>query len=202
MADTIGAIILAAGQSTRMGVSKMLLPWNQTTVIETVVQLAITAQLTPIITVTGAFLEPIHVKINAFHGQIEEVHNPLFAEREMFYSLKLALQKLQGRCVAALIFLGDQPQIPPEIVTGIIERYHDTKAGIVLPSYHMRRGHPILVHEGFFHEILSMPDSGNLKDFMKMHSDSIDYLVVDTGEVLEDIDSPDDYERIKKNHTH
>lgn len=201
MDDNIGAIVLAAGQSTRMGVSKMLLPWKETTVIESVIQLAVSAQLSPIIAITGAFLVPIREQLKKFQGLVEEVNNSLFAQQEMFYSLKLGLQHLQGRCDAAMIFLGDQPQIPQKVVSQIVDRFQGSQAGILLPSYRMRRGHPILIHERYFAEILSMPDSGNLKDFLVKHSDSIDYLVVDTGEVLEDIDSPDDYVRIKKNHT-
>jgi molybdenum cofactor cytidylyltransferase len=100
-----------------------------------------------------------------------------------------------------MILLGDQPQISPDVVATIIQIYQTTHSRIILPSYNMRRGHPILIHQYFFEEILSMPNTGSLKDFMNRNSEAIDYLVVDSHEVLEDIDSPEDYDRLKKNHS-
>ena len=201
MIEKIAAIILAAGQSTRMGVSKMLLPWKDATVLDAVINLSLSSRLKPIVVVTGAFHAPIQNKLAAYGGQIVEIHNPQYIAREMFFSLKMAIQELQGKCDAAMIFLGDQPQIPLAIVEAIIHKYRISHPQIILPSYNMRRGHPIMIHQDYFREILSMPDSGNLKDFMIRNSTAIEYLLVDSPEVLEDIDIPADYDRIKKNHT-
>lgn len=201
MNDMIAAIILAAGQSTRMGVSKMLLPWKDATVLDAVMGLAITARLSPLIVVTGAFHNLIENKLAGYDSQIVEIHNPQYMNQEMFFSLKMAIQELPGKCDAVMIFLGDQPQIPQAIVEAIIQKYRISHSKIILPSYNMRRGHPILICQEFFQELLSMPDNGNLKDFMNKNASAIDYLLVNSREVLEDIDSPEDYDRMKKKHS-
>lgn len=200
MNEKIAAIILAAGQSTRMGVSKMLLPWKDATVLDAVISLAVSARLSTVAVVTGAFHDQIQNILAAYGNQIIEIFNPHYIEREMFFSLKMAIQELQDKCDAAMIFLGDQPQISHAIVEAIIQKFRISHPQIILPSYNMRRGHPILIHQDYLREILSMPDSGSLKEFMNNNSSAIDYLLVDTREVLEDIDSPADYDRIKKNH--
>ncbi len=201
MNKQLAAIILAAGRSTRMGKPKMLLPWRDATVLESVVVLTLSTGLDPIIVVTGAFRQEIHQRLSAYAGQIEEVYNPAFAQHEMFYSIKVGIMALNNRCDAVMIFLGDQPHVEPAVVEWIVQRFDDQGSAILMPSYEMRRGHPILLRQDLFQSVLSMPDDASLKTFLALHESQIEYVLVDSRAVLEDMDSPADYERIKKNHT-
>jgi molybdenum cofactor cytidylyltransferase len=201
MNSNIGAIILAAGRSTRMGKAKLLLPWRESTVLDSVVQLALSANLNPIVVVTGAYQAEVHQRLTAYSGKVEEIYNPEFMRLEMFYSLKLGIAGLQDRCEGALIFLGDQPHIAPVVIEQIVKYFTECPAGIILPSYRMKRGHPFLLRRDHFQRILAMPDDGNLRTYIATHPDEIDTVDVETSTVIEDIDFPDDYEQIRKRHT-
>jgi molybdenum cofactor cytidylyltransferase len=197
MIDQIAAIILAAGRSTRMGTSKMLLPWNGLTVLESVLRLAKGVELAPIVVVSGAFQNETHTILAKYAPEVEEIHNSSFAQLEMFHSLKMGVAALMHRCAAAVIFLGDQPQIESHVVTQLITYFGQKKSRIIIPSFQMHRGHPIIIHHDLFPDILAMPDDGNLRVFLDNHKQDIGYVVVNTASILQDMDSPEDYDRIK-----
>ncbi len=201
MKQIIGAIILAAGRSIRMGKPKLLLPWKETIVLDAVLQLALGAGLDPIVIVTGAFDEPISDWISRYAGKISKVHNPEFENFEMFYSLKMGILSLSDHCDAVMIFLGDQPQVQPQCIGQIIRSFEKNGSPIIIPSYRMRRGHPILVRKDLFQPILDSANDSNLHEFLASFRDKIDYVTVNSNSILEDIDSPEDYERIKKKFT-
>lgn len=199
MKNRIAGIILAAGQSKRMGTPKLLLPWKDATVLDSVIRCALVAGLSPILVVCGADPVEIHTRVASYAGRVTEVHNPEYERHEMFYSLKLGIRALENRCDAAILFLGDQPHVDPQVVTQIVQRFEDQEAAFIIPSYQMRRGHPMLIHADLFHSLLEFPDTGTLKEFLSQSPKKIAYISVDSSSVLEDMDSPADYERIKKN---
>ncbi len=95
---------------------------------------------------------------------------------------------------AALLCLGDQPQMKIATVQAVLTAgAEDGWARIVIPSYRMRAGHPILLPAWLWPEILAC--TGTLRDIMAAHRDRTRYLVVDTPSVLADLDTPEDYER-------
>lgn len=200
ISEAIGAIILAAGQATRMGVPKLLLPWKHGSVIESVIDLTLAAKLNPVVIVTGAFSSQIRNTLSHYSDQICFIHNDKFAEYEMLYSIKLGLSQLAGKCEAAMLFLGDQPHISSETVSDMISIYSHQGIGILIPSHRMKRGHPILIQHQFFYEILDMPDNSNLKVFLANHEKDIQYLVTQDDSVLEDMDTPSGYQQLKKKH--
>ena len=200
MNTTIAAIILAAGKSTRMGAPKMLLPWGQSSVIETVVQHVLDMELTPVVIVTGANQAPIEEKLAPFSGRVQVIHNGQYDRLEMFFSIKLGIRQVADYCDAAMLFLGDQPHISPQTVVDLIALFTNRNASIVIPSYNMRRGHPILLHQRYFYEILGMPDDASLKTFLANNEREIQYLLIDDDSILEDMDSPEEYQQLKKKH--
>ena len=96
---------------------------------------------------------------------------------------------------AALIVLGDQPQLEAVVVRQLVEAYQEVRAGLVIPSFHMRRGHPILIDRAYWQEILSLDSDGTLRDVIGAHADEIFYVAVETDSVLHDIDTPEEYQR-------
>lgn len=96
-------------------------------------------------------------------------------------------------CAAALLCLGDQPQMEVATVQAVLAAgAEDDWTRIVIPSYRMRAGHPILLPAWLWPEILAC--TGTLRDVMAAHRDRTRYLVVDTPSVLADLDTPEDYE--------
>jgi molybdenum cofactor cytidylyltransferase len=189
----IVAVVLAAGQSRRMGQPKMLLPWGQTTVLGQVLQTLRESGVEEIVVVTGAEGEKVAEVATGFGGKT--VFNPDFSRGEMLSSLQAGLRALVGEAAAeaALVCLGDQPQVQTRSVRMVIERFQATGQGLVVPSYQMRRGHPWLVARRYWEEILAMQPPESPRDFLRRHASEIEYAVVSAPDVLADLDTPEDY---------
>ncbi len=193
----IAAIVLAAGLSRRMGRPKLVLPWGKTTVIGQVNGVLLEAGLDPVIIVTGG----AHSQIaEALRGQPTRlVFNPRYAEDVMALSLQAGLAELStnwpNSIQAALVALGDQPQIETPVVQAVITEYRASGAALVLPSYQMRRGHPWIVQRSLWSEIMALTPPQTLRDFISANAQDIHYLAVDRASILRDLDTPEDYEQ-------
>ncbi len=98
---------------------------------------------------------------------------------------------------AALVVLGDQPQIEESTVREMLELYQREKPAVIVPSYHMRRGHPWLIEKKLWPDIQNMAPPATMREFFQQHSQIIRYLEVDTASVLSDLDTPEDYAKNK-----
>ncbi len=188
----ICALILAAGQSKRMGRPKLPLPWGANTVLGQVIEVFRVSLVEDILVVTGGDREPIEKIAEAWRARI--VFNPHFTDADMLSSLQVGLQAMSPRTQAVFVALGDQPQIQHTTVLAIIHKYEETHDALIVPSYRMHRGHPWLVSRELWGDILSMHASATPRDFLNQHAKAITYVDVDTPTVLKDIDTPEQYE--------
>lgn len=195
----LSAIVLAAGQSRRMGRPKMTLPLGESTVIGTVVTNLAKGGLSSIRVVTGADRSGIAQALAGMPAgvRVMEVYNPDFAAGEMLSSIQAGLRSLSDETQAAMIALGDQPQIQPEVVQAILAAYRASNAPLVAPSYQMRRGHPWVVRRELWPALLELPVQASPRQFLASRANSIEYVVVDTPTILMDLDTPDDYAKLK-----
>jgi molybdenum cofactor cytidylyltransferase len=205
----ISAIILAAGQSKRMGQPKMLLPWGNVTVIEHVISVFEGAGVEDILVITGGASEQVTRVIQNIpdHNKIHVVNNEDYERSEMLTSiqcgLRILLQDVAAKDsgmkpeAAALIGLGDQPQVRTGSVRKVMEAFVETQSPIVVPSYQMRRGHPWLVAQSLWHELLALSPNQSPRDFLNAHASQIQYVNVDTPSILADLDTPEDYQLAK-----
>ena len=212
----IAAIVLAAGLSSRMGRFKLTLPWGDHTVIGQVVATLEAAGVDEIIVVTGNRADEV---VSALAGTIAyAVHNPDYAAGEMLSSIQAGVREVAARqglksppsrsthraagesrlkpaedAPAALLCLGDQPQMQVATVQAVLSAGEaDGWDRIVIPSYRIRAGHPILLPDWLWPEILGC--TGTLRDVMAGRRDRTRFLVVDTPTILADLDTPEDYE--------
>ena len=187
-----GAVVLAAGQSRRMGTQKLLLPWGGRTVIAQVVGVLASVALEQIVVVTGGSHEQV---TEALRDQdVTLAHNSQYQQGEMLGSLHVGLAALAPTMNAALVVLADQPQIQPDIVALILRKAQQTSSPLIVPSYQKRRGHPWLVRRALWPELLGMDvNTETLRDFLNRHAHQIEYLDVETQSVLMDLDTPEDY---------
>jgi len=193
----ISAIILAAGESKRMGQPKMLLKWGKTTVLEHVISVFANAGVENIVVVTGAAREDVEAAISQLKNDhpVRSVFNEGFLTGEMLSSIQCGLRELRdGVSRAALIALGDQPQVRVGSVRRVREMFKETGNPLVVPSYHMRRGHPWLAEESLWDEILAMRAPQTPRDFLNSHADQINYVEVDDEGILADLDTPEQYQ--------
>jgi molybdenum cofactor cytidylyltransferase len=181
-----------------MGRPKLMLPWGNTSVIGRVLQVLQAGGVDDILVVTGGSRQEVEKVIAGF--PVRTRYNPDYAESEMVKSLQLGISALGDEIGAALVVLGDQPQVQPEVIGGLLEAFREHGDALIVPSYQMQRGHPWLLGRTLWREVLSLPPSDTLRDFIERHAQDIHYLTVDTASVLQDLDTPEDYQQYRPEH--
>jgi molybdenum cofactor cytidylyltransferase len=196
--NNLAAVILAAGQSKRMGQPKMLLPWGKTTVLGQVVGTFTASGAEQIVIVSGGARDAVEAEAQRLAGEfpLRCVYNPLHASAEMLSSLQCGLAALDPQVQAVLIGLGDQPQISLEAVRKVIAAFETQSARLIVPSHNLRRGHPWLVQRALWDTLLALKPPKTLRDFLNELSGQILYVDTDYT-VLKDLDTPDEYQREK-----
>lgn len=194
----IAAVVLAAGRSQRMGQPKMLLPWGDTTVIGQVVRTLAQARLHEIIVVTGGASQQVEAALKAY--PVRTVYNPCFADDQMTLSLQVGLASLSAEVDAALVALGDQPQMQLEVVHQVLQSYRQSRTHLVFPSYNMRRGHPWIIARPLWGALLeiqptSAASSKTLREILQPFAGQILYVDVAFDSILRDLDTPADYQK-------
>ena len=192
-AGGIGAVILAAGRSSRMGRFKPLLPLGDVTVVERVVKTFQTAAIDPIVVVTGhcaeemaRLLAPLKIRCHP---------NPGYRDG-MFSSVRTGLNGLPDRCRAVFIHPVDIPLVRPRTVAQMAEAFDEHSPAVLYPTFDGRRGHPALVAGSLVPEILAWQGRGGLRTFLQgREAESLELPVADEA-VLLDMDTAEEYRRL------
>lgn len=188
----IGAVVLAAGRSQRMVTQKLLLPVGGKAIIARIVDELLVGGLEPIVVVVGAQGAQIQQVLPG--RAVSFVGNP-DPEGDMLSSVRCGLRALPAACEAILVVLGDQPGITHALVAGLIHAFHRTRRGIILPVHAGHRGHPVLLAARLREEVLTQHDGVGLRGVLDSHAEEIFQLEVVSASLLDDLDTPEDYER-------
>jgi molybdenum cofactor cytidylyltransferase len=193
----VGAVVLAAGSSSRMGQVKQLLPLADSTVLEQTLGNLHTAGVDEIILVLGSSAETIRQRFaGPSMGRLRILVNPDY-HQGMATSLRAGLSALDGNMAAALIVLADQPFIQAKTFDQIIDQYRHSEAKIVVPTYKGFRGNPVLLDHSVFEEIMALEGDIGCRAIFGNHLNGIVKAEVTDIGILLDIDSKDDYERLR-----
>jgi molybdenum cofactor cytidylyltransferase len=186
----VWAIILAAGESTRMKVPKMLLPFRGKTIIEKVLENVVSSRIDKTVVVLGSDKDEILKLVSRW--PVTHCYNEAYKEG-MLSSVKCGFRFLQEEFDAALVFLGDQPMVGPEIINMVISAFRTSGKGIIVPVFKNKRGHPLLISSKYWEEIESLDTHIGLRELVRKFS--ADVLEIDTGthNILRDIDTKEDY---------
>jgi len=177
-----------------MGAFKLTLPWAGKTVIEQVVLTLTMASLHEIIVVTGHRGNEVEKALAKTPARC--VSNPQYESGEMLSSIQAGLAAVAPGVDAALICLGDQPQMEMSTVLALLTEAERTGwRRVIIPSYDMRAGHPIVLPRSLWMQIINT--SKTLRDVLRSNADVVNYLTVDTPSILADLDTPDAYQRAK-----
>ncbi len=188
--NDIWAIILAAGESKRMGRPKMLLSFNELTMIETVLKNVSESKVDKILVVLGAEKDAIAAKINKL--DMELCYNENYIEG-MLSSVKCGFKNLPNDFKAAMVFQGDQPFIAADVINKVIEAYLSSKYGIIIPVYDGKRGHPILIDSKYSGEIAKLsPEIGLRALTFRFHYDVLEVKTEEPG-IFRDFDTYKEY---------
>lgn len=188
----IGAVVLAAGESRRMGAQKLLLPFGGKTVIAHIVDRLLDGPISGVHVVVGR--DAALIAMTLAPRPVMIVPNPDY-QTGMLSSVRAGLRALPNSCEAALIALGDQPALASAWIDQIVQAFHRFQPGILVPSFQGRRGHPILIARPFFPKILAHYDDVGLRGLLQAHPESILELDLPDPAILSDMDYPEDYRR-------
>jgi molybdenum cofactor cytidylyltransferase len=188
--EKIWAVVLAAGESRRMGTQKLLLPFGEVTVVEAAVRTALDSHVDGVMVVLGADAAAVRKKLEG--SGIAFAINEDYG-RGMLSSVQAGFKALSGDPLAAVIMLGDQPFLPAEVVDAVVGTFGATGKGIVIPVFRGRRGHPVLIDMKYRDEVLGLDPSDGLRQLMHAHPDDIREVEVGDANVLRDMDTPEDY---------
>ena len=181
--NDVAAILLAAGQSRRMGAFKPLLPFGDKTVIESCIDYLREGGIKNIVVVLGHRADEIRVE------NVTIAINP-DPNSEMGASIAAGIQALPEPTEAVLIALVDHPAVPANVVSKLIEEWQNG-ARIVIPTWQNRGGHPVLVDLSLRNELLNLDQTGGLRALFQKHTAK--RLPVDSPFVARDMDTWDDY---------
>ncbi len=189
----ISAILLAAGESKRMGRPKQLLPWQGKTLLLHILESLLASDADEIILVLGHEADRIRSSLPAL--PIKIAVNPDYRQG-MASSLRQGLLAMDPGSEAFLLCLADQPGIGPEIMNTIISTFRqaDPQRGIVRPVYRGRRGHPVLIGARYLEETLELlkGDVG-ARQILLNHPEDILDVDMEMDVILRDIDTPEEY---------
>jgi molybdenum cofactor cytidylyltransferase len=191
----IVGIILSAGESKRMGTPKQLLPWGNTIVLQHVVDVAAASRLETIRLILGYRAEEIAGRITV-PAKVGIAINQDFREG-MGSSVKCGIKNSPPDAEAFMVLLGDQPFIDTKVIDTLIASYREGRQGITIPVHNGRRGHPVIFDSQYREELLSISDQG-AREVVKKHTENIFEVRMDSPNVLNDMDTPQDYQEARK----
>lgn len=191
--ERITAVILAAGESKRMGpVTKQLLPWGQTTLLGQTIAHAQASSVFDCLVVTGHEAEAVAAVAQA--ANVPTVHNPNYAAGEMLSSLKTAVAHLPSQTQAVLVMLADQPLVDKPIIDQLLHAYWRGESDLIAPTYNGQRGNPVLIGRAYFEELLALPTGAAPRDLLHRHQERLYLVPVHSDAILTDLDRPEAYE--------
>lgn len=188
----INAIILAAGESKRMGRIKPLLRFKNNSFLEQIISQLRLSGVDMITVVLGAEAEKIKRTIDL--SEVNVVVNEDYQKGQLS-SLIAGLNNTPGDAEAILLCLVDNPFITKEVVIEIIDKFEETNSPVVVPVFNNKRGHPALFSKALFNDLLNAPEDEGAK--YVVHSNKENTLEFDTGEkgILVGINTPGDYKK-------
>lgn len=178
-----------------MGTPKQLLPCGDKTIIETVIDHMTRSRLDGVLVVLGAHREKIEQVISDL--PVKSVYNSRY-EEGMLSSVQVGFSSLPEATEAVLVFLGDQPMVPSSVIDQITDTYSSAGKGIIVPVYDGVRGHPVLIDTKYNQEVAALDPEIGLRGLIHNHPEDILEVEVETSTIIEDIDTPEDYNKLKR----
>jgi molybdenum cofactor cytidylyltransferase len=185
----IAAIVLAAGQSRRMGRNKLLIEIDGAAMVERAVDAALASSAGPVITVLGHEAASIRARLNG--RNVTLVENPDY-EQGLSTSLKRGIAALPDNADGIIVCLADMPGIDARLIDRLIAAFNPVEGReIIAPSHNGKRGNPVLWGSRFLPELANVTGDSGAKHLLGVYPE---YLVEIEGEddgVLTDLDTPE-----------
>jgi len=191
----IAGLILAAGESSRMGRDKALLPYHGRTFLENVLETLRNAGVARSVVVLGHHADEIRRAVGLNLAQV--IVNAAYRQGQTS-SLQAGLRAFEkDDCAAVVLCLVDQPCVSPETVRHMVSTYERSGCQVVIPTFQGQRGHPVLVSRELFEELKNLAPGEGANTVIRRHREAAKFVEVNDRGVLLDIDDSEAYRRLE-----
>lgn len=187
----VSAVILAAGKSTRMGKQKLLMPYENTSIIRSIVTKSLNSNLNQTIVVIGSHKNEVIEELNSLN--IDLIENGRF-EEGMLSSIQTGIKAVDEESDGVMILLGDQPMVSINIINRLIATFQKSNKGVIIPTFNNKRGHPVLISKKYWKQIKDLNPAIGLRELMMNNTHDMLEIKMENDVILKDIDTPEDYE--------
>lgn len=183
-------IILAAGDSIRMGYPKAILPLGSDTFITRILGTLKEAELPKPIVILGRAASIIRPVIADRPAEIVINTDP---DRGQLSSIQLALSRIDPECTGSMIWPVDQPAISGDLVRRLVHLFTSSEAKIAFPVHGNKNGHPAIFHRDLFREFMEVSPDAGPRLILSRYRDACAILPAEESACIQDIDTPEDY---------
>jgi molybdenum cofactor cytidylyltransferase len=188
----LSILILAAGNSSRLGHPKQLVEFRGETLIERTIKTALIIS-EEILVVLGANSDLIESQISPFSESVKTIHNPDW-QAGMGTSIRIGVEVLAKKSDTILILLSDQPFISQEFLQNLLQTFAESNNLIAASCYENELGVPMIFDKSIFPELLKLDGEKGAKSFLNKYRDTISIINFPEGNI--DIDTPEDLEKL------
>lgn len=193
----VAAVVLAAGASSRMGSPKPLLPIEGSNYLEHLLAKLSEVGLSPMVVVLGCRADEVRARADT--GDAVLVENSAWREG-MLSSIQAAVLGLGefSRVEALMLLPVDQPRVAVSTMRDVIQAWAGTRAPVVVPTHHGRRGHPVVFDRSTWPALLAAPADEGARSVVHGCGDAVERVAVDDPWVLVDADTPAEHDRMRR----
>jgi len=193
---SVSGIVLAAGQGSRMGGGKLLLPLGDATVVERAVRSLLEAPVSDLVVVVGVYGEAVRRQLRKLPVRFAVNPDPF---SDMAESIRCGLKIVNPSEIEAFLVLpADMPLVLPETVRTLIVSLLESDKPIAVPVFRNRRGHPVVFRANFYERVMNFRSPQGIRPLVHGDPSRVLSVEVDDEGVTADLDSWDDYRRLLK----
>ncbi len=190
----IAGLILAAGESRRMGRDKALLVYRGRTFLETLIANLHDAGIENVFVVLGHHAENIRNAVNLAGTRVVVNHN---YQEGQTSSLQAGLAAVADESPEAVILcLVDHPVVSAEVIRILAERFESNRPRVLIPTHKGEHGHPIVINRELFPELLALPPDAAANTVIRRYRSTTEFVEMADPGILIDVDDPQAYERL------
>jgi molybdenum cofactor cytidylyltransferase len=192
----IAAVVLAAGRSTRMGaINKLIAEIGGKPLVRIAAEQALASRAKPVIVVTGHERERVEAALAGL--PVRFVHNPDYADG-LGTSLKAGIAAVPENADAAVVCLGDMPQVDSQLIDKLIAAFDPERGAlVVMPSIEGRRGNPVLWSRRFFPDLMAVQGDIGARHLIGSYAEAVAEVPVSGEAALTDVDTPESFSAVK-----
>jgi molybdenum cofactor cytidylyltransferase len=190
----IAGLILAAGESRRMGCDKALLTYRGQPFLATIIGQLTAAGIKQTTVVLGHHADAIQHAVDLTGVRVVVNHD---YRRGQTSSLQLGLEAIASDSPEGVILcLVDHPAVSPAVIVKLLEQFQSTHAPVVIPTHQGQRGHPVVINRTLFPELLALPPEAPANTVVRGYCDITEFVEVADPGILLDVDDPETYKRL------